>query len=241
MISSVGHRNLGLTMVFFQPKNASCFPQSLVSFWYSPLSQELSHVIVITTSFLPPSLCFRFTSSPEKCPAMTCVLPPPVAQPHWPTAALSPVCASARTPPTSSSPLLWWWPCQDPSSAPSPRAPLWDPQPLQLWGMFSVQRGSPSPLAAPQDLGSSAIRVWGAFTGGPTADTSAVGAVGHAKPHAESTDEITTRSLKAWSRCRTEFVTTALCLLTTLSFALSSWDCSSLAFLIQCLSLRWKM
>ena len=184
LLSSVGQRNLGLTVVSFQPKNASlCSPRSLVSFWHAPPSQQLRHVIVITASLLPPSLCFRFSSTPEKCPAMTCVLPPPAAQPRWPTAAPSPVCASARTPPTSSSPLPWWSPCQDPSSAPSPRTPLWDPQHLQLLGALSVQEESPSPLAAPWDLGALVILAWAVGTADPTAATTptAVASMGRAR------------------------------------------------------------
>jgi len=49
---------------------------------------------------------------------------------------------------SSLSPLPWWWPCLDPSSAPSRRTPPWDPPPLLPLAASSALRVCPSPQGA---------------------------------------------------------------------------------------------
>ena len=88
-----GNANSTLFSKYSGAKISSCSPCILLLLCY--IQERFDPILVL---YLFPSLCFRFTSAPEKCPAMTCVLPPPAARPHWPTAATSPVCASARTP-----------------------------------------------------------------------------------------------------------------------------------------------
>ncbi|KAK4805633.1 hypothetical protein QYF61_022391 [Mycteria americana] len=93
------------------------------------------------------------TSGPETCPATTSACRAgPVARPRWPTAAMSPVSGSARTPPLSLSPLPWWWPCLAPFSALSRRTPLWAPPPPLLLAASSAVMECPSPLGAVTSL-----------------------------------------------------------------------------------------
>jgi len=100
---------------------------------------------------------FQGPSAPQTCPATTSAAP--ADPPRWLTAATSPVSGSARIPASSSSLPPWWSPCQDPSSAPSPRTPPLDPPHQLPWAATSAPRECPSPPVA---LEAGALEAWAA-------------------------------------------------------------------------------